>query len=379
MKDLNEVVEAKIAAKLQKGMTNVQTAMARLEAEGKIARDFLFEVGTKRKGEKPLIHFVPGPVTSKRVNATFALPTGPESFQFNLHAVKQVADKLSIPATYLTTLLMGEEWQQTLAYEILNKHNDWTNHSRVLVRAVGSEVRGVLSDQYRRLDSRLIFNSHIEEAFAQGAALSDGYMDDSIVSAESILPKPIRIETELNGVILLAFGARLSTFDYGGRAVNLHSFILNGVCLNGAVRESVLRAVHLGAKLPDNIGLSEATYRLDSEATASAIRDVTRQLFSAETIKRRMQEIQAASNIKMDPAQALKNLHYTGKLSVGEADEIGKIMMRGNPYDGLEGESTLWKLTQGITAFANTESVAERRRLELQEIAGKLFEKVEQN
>jgi hypothetical protein len=378
MKDLNEVVEAKIAQKLQKGMTNVQTAMARLEAEGKIARDFLFEVGTERQGVPPRIFFQRNG-TQTKVNASLMLPTGAESFQFNLHATKQIADKLSIPGTYLTTLLLGEEWQRTLAYEILNTHNGWTDRSKVLVRAVGNEVRGVLSDSYRRLDSRLIFNAHIKEAFAQGAALSDGFMDDSIISAESILPMPIRIETELNGVILLAFGARLSTFDYGGRAVNLHSFILNGVCLNGAVRESVLRAVHLGAKLPDNMGLSAETYKLDSMATASAVKDLTRQLFAPETIKKRMLEIQAAANIKMDPTSTLKTLHYTGKLSVGEADEIGKMMMRNNPLDGLEGESTLWKLTQGITAFANTEAVAERRRLELQEIAGNMFNKVGEN
>ena len=378
MENLNQVVEAKIKSKLQKGMINVQTAMTRLTEEGKISRDFVFEVGARTKGKESLIQFTPDPTykgTSK-VGATLTLPTGAEQFQFNMHATGQVAAKLLIPPTYLTMLLTGEEWQKTLAYEILNTHNGYLNRSRVLVRAVGTEVRGVLSDSYRRLNSKLIFESHIDELYKQGAALSDGYMDDSIISAESILPQPIVIETELNGTILLAFGARLSTFDYGGRAVNLHCFILNGVCLNGAVRESVLREVHLGAKLPDNLGLSERTYELDSMTTASAVRDLTKQMFAVETIKARMEEIKAASTVKVEPVAMLRNLHFTGKLSVGEEQAIGKILMRNDPMDGVQGESTIWKMTQGITAYANSEDVADRRRLELQEVAGNLFNKL---
>jgi hypothetical protein len=50
--------------------------------------------------------------------------------------------------------------------------------------------------------------------------------------------------------------------------------------------------------------------------------------------------------------------------------------MRNNPEDGVQGESTLWKLTQGITSYANREDVPERRRMELQEIAGDLFSKI---
>jgi hypothetical protein len=50
--------------------------------------------------------------------------------------------------------------------------------------------------------------------------------------------------------------------------------------------------------------------------------------------------------------------------------------MRNSADDGLQGESTLWKLTQGITAYANGVDVEPRRRMELQEIAGDLFSKI---
>ena len=78
----------------------------------------------------------------------------------------------------------------------------------------------------------------------------------------------------------------------------------------------------------------------------------------------------------IDPVRELKNLSVTQKLLKGECDEIGKMLMQNRPEDGLQGESTLWKLTQGITAYANNPDVSERRRMELQEIAGTMFNRV---
>jgi hypothetical protein len=201
-------------------------------------------------------------------------------------------------------------------------------------------------------------------------------MDDTRIMLESLFPQPIEIQTELNGTIYLAFGTRLSSSDYGDGALELRSFILQGVCLNGAVRESVLRAIHLGAKLPNNIGLSQETYELDSKTTASAIRDLTRNLYGHEVIKNRMLEVKAATGLTVDPGKELKNMVALQKLLKGESEEIGQLLMRNNPADGLQGESTLWKLTQGITAYANREDISDRRRMELQEIAGDLFNRV---
>ncbi len=378
MENLNEVVARKIEAKLAKGMTNAQNAMARLMSEGKVSRDFIFEVGTSNRGQSSRINFYPDSTPTGRnlTRAEFYINGGIENFTVNPNAIRQVADKLSIPQAYLLSLLGGKEWQQTLAYNILNTHNGWTDRSRVLVRAVGNEVRGFLSDAYRRLDSQMIFDSHIEEIFRNGAVLSDGFMDETRVMVESLLPTPIEVRTELNGVIMLAFGTRLSTSDYGDGALELRSFVMQGVCLNGMVRESVLKERHLGGRLPENLSLSERTYRLDSETQSSAVKDLTKNLFDTDIIKNRMLEIKAASEIVVDPAKELKML--TGKLLKGEQDEIGKILMRNNPEDGVQGESTLWKLTQGITSYANRETVTDRRRMELQELAGGIFNQIKQ-
>lgn len=375
MKDLNQLVEERIAHKLKMGAANAVAAMTRLREEGKISQDFIFEVGTERKGITTNIDFYPNNLG--RIGATFHVPNqGSREYTINKHAIRQVAEKLRIPGQYLTNLLFGEEWQQTLAYNILNTHNGWTERNKVLVRSVGSEVRAFLSDQYRRLDSQKIFGTHVDEVYKNGGQLADGWMDDTRLMVETLLPKPIQVTTELNGVIMLAFGTRLSSSDYGDGALELRSFVMQGICLNGLVRESVLRAVHLGSRLPSTLGLSEETYESDSKTTALAIRDLTKNLYSSDVIKTRMLEVKAASEMSIDPARELKNLTAVQKLLKGEADEIGQLLMRNNPNDGLQGDATLWKLSQGISAFANREDISERRRNELQELAGNLFDRV---
>ncbi len=370
-----DVVRNKIAEKLRRGLSNAETAIARLEEEGKIAVDYLHAVGTERKNTVATMSF--GDNDHNQPSISLTLQGGEEKqFILNRFTYGQLAGKLNIPAAYLTSLLMGTNWQRTLGYQILNTTNGWTEKDNVLVRTVGNEVRGILSDQFRRLDSELIFQSHLGEVFRNDAQISDGFMDDTRVMIESLLPEPIMLPTQYNGDVFLAFGTRLANSDYGDGALELRSFVLQGICLNGMVRESVMRKVHLGGRLQSNLALSQHTYELDSQAQASAIRDLTKNLYSSEAIRNRMLEVKAASDLLVEPENEIKMLITSGKLLKGEGEEIGKVLMRNRHEDGVTGESTLWKFTQGLTAYANSDGIGDRRRMELQEIAGELFNRI---
>lgn len=373
MNNMKQVIEQRVNAKLRNGETTAMAAMERLQAEGKIAKDFIFEVGSERKGQESNIQFTPDP--TGKVGAVFNMGEK-KDYLVNKHAITQIAQKLKIPTTYLTTLLFGEDWQRSLGYDILNRHQDWMDRSKVLVRTVGNEVRAFLSDRYRMLNSELIFGSHIEEVYKNGGRLSGGWMDSTRVMVETLLPDLIEVDTGKNGKIFLAFGTKMTSSDYGDGALELRSYLMQGVCLNGMVRESVLRQVHLGAKLPHSLSLSRETYELDSKTTASAIRDLTKNLYSTDVIKNRLLEVQAAAETEVDITKQLTDMVKNQRLLKGEAEQIGELMVRNSQMDGVQGESTLWKLTQGISALANTEDVDNRRKEELQTLAGELFDNV---
>ena len=368
---LNQVVINKVQRMIEGKQPGVNAAITRLLEEGRIAQDFIAPIGAnlKKNDRRPIISF------SADSHVQMSMPEG----NFNLHgnAISQISEKMGVPARYLRELAMGDEWQKQLCATILNEHSGWTQRTRVLVRAVGMEVRGVLSDSYRRLNSVEIITAFIQEASVQGAVMSDAYMNDTKVWCETILPTPIEIPTRKNGIVTIFAGARFSTSDYGNGSVDMRSFLLNGACLNGMVRESVMRQVHLGSRLPDSIALSQKTYELDTKTTVSAIKDLTKGLYSRETIMDKAIEIQGASEIDVDFDKELKNLVQRGALLKNEGREVEKLLMNNNPDDGVTGGATLWKLTQGITAFAR-EQEPERSR-ELHEISGQLLNRVKAN
>lgn len=369
---LNEVVMNKVQRMIDGKAVGVQATMERLVNEGKIAQDYIAPLGVNLKinDHAPVITF-----NGEGDKLAMNLPDG----QFSLHdnAIGQLADRLGVPQRYLRTLAGGEAWGRQLAATVLNEHSGWTQRSRVLVRTVGQQVRGVLSDSYRRLNSVEILTAFVQEAAGQGAVIADAYMSDTKVWAETILPQPLVIPTRNNGDVVIFMGARFSTSDYGDGAVDMRAFLLNGACLNGMVRESVMKQVHLGSKLPDNLQLSQQTYELDTRTTVSAVRDLTSGLFSRDNIQRKAYEIQGASEMEVDFEHELKRLTKDGGLLKAEGKEVEKILMRNNPDDGVQGGATLWKLTQAITAHAR--ELSPERSRELHEISGALMNRVKLN
>ena len=367
-KGLNEVVMNKVHRMIDGKAVGVRATMERLVNEGKIAQDYIAPIGVnlKMNDHSPVITF------SGEGSLQMNMPDG----QFSIHdnAIGQLADRMGIPSRYLRELAAGEPWAKHLAATLLNEHSGWTQRSRVLVRTVGQQVRGVLSDSYRRLNSVEILTAFVQEAAEQGAVISDAYMNDTKIWAETILPTPITVPTAKNGDVIIFAGARFSTSDYGDGAVDMRAFLLNGACLNGMVRESVMKQVHLGSKLPDNLQLSQQTYELDTKTTVSAVRDLTKGLFSKDNLMRKAYEIQGASEIEVDFDHELKRLTRDGGLLKQEGKEVEKILMRNDPEDGVQGGATLWKLTQAITAHAR--ELSPERSRELHEISGQLLNRV---
>ena len=347
---LNQVVINKVQKMIEGKQQGVMATITRLLEEGKIAQDFIAPIGVNLRNEDrhPVITF------QAEEQVQMNMPEG----NFNLHgnAISQISEKMGIPAKYLRELSAGDAWQKQLCATILNEHSGWTGRTRVLIRAVGTEIRGVLSDSYRRLNSVDILTAFIREAANNGAVVSDAYMNDTKVWCETILPTPVEIPTRKNGTVIIFAGARFSTSDFGNGSVDMRSFLLNGACLNGMVRESVMRQIHLGV---------------------SAVKDLTKGLYSKDTIMQKAIEIQGASEIDVDFDKELKSLVQRGALLKNEGREVEKLLMNNNPDDGITGGATLWKLAQGITAFAR-EQEPERSR-ELHEISGQLMNRVKNN
>lgn len=184
---LNNVIKERIARRIQTGSMNAREAVERLIAEGKVANDYIAYLGANNTRKSQVLFSSEDAVEMQLGNDGV--------YRIHDNAIGQLGEKLNVPSKYLRELAGGDEWQRNLAAEILNKHCTWTQRTRTLVRTVGNEVRGVLSDSYRRLNSETIIMSFLETANRMGGQLADGFMDATRVYMEVLMPETIAIPT----------------------------------------------------------------------------------------------------------------------------------------------------------------------------------------
>jgi hypothetical protein len=232
-----------------------------------------------------------------------------------------------------------------------------------------------LSDAYRRLDTGIILNEFCSSIAKQGGRLISAHYDDLQVFVEAIIPELIEVPTLNNGTEIICFGVRFRSSDFGKSALELRSFFWKPICSNGAVWENVMRQIHIGGRLPNNLLLSERTYRLDTRTQASLVRDAVADFFKTDIIAHNAKMIQDASFIEVDIPKELKALPKLGLLQ-NETIKVEEILLKNNEEDGVSGKPTLWKLMQAIS---RTGVLAENktRERELQEISGSLLKRIQ--
>jgi len=142
------------------------------------------------------------------------------------------------------------------------------------------------------------------------------------------------------------------------------------------VTEQTLREVHLGGRIPDDMQYARDTMQADSERSRLMIRDVTGQLLSEEYIYRKIAQVKYAAGYELDLSKQLEAMQKNGKITKQEVAETEQVFIQNKTEDGVAGGSTLWKLTQGLTAIARDKD--EERKRELQTIAGELLPTVGQ-
>jgi hypothetical protein len=360
MKNANELslLTAKLNATLTSRSKPVADAIAQIERTGGLLDDYVIPV-------KDLGFF-----KADRVGLGFNFSTEHLNFNLHEHAVGQIADKLIVPPSYLKTLVAGKDWQKDLAVTIMQRTADNTTRERVLVRSVEGEVRGFLSDKYRRLNSMEIFMAFLLAAQAANNVLVDAHSGETKGFLEVINPNIVEFDTPLNGRNYAVFGARIRNSDFGDGALEVRTFMMNVQCMNGLVGQSMLKEFHLGGRIPENIQISEDTYKKDTVAKAALVGDIMKQVYSPENTAAMISKIEGASGKAVDLIKEVERLPKLG-FTLGEADATGKVLMNNNPDDGVQGGASLWKLINAMTAVARAAAPERRRELEL--IAGSLL------
>lgn len=365
--ELQEKLEKLISQKQPKAIEQI----AKIRRDADNLEDFVAPIGKKSHLQSPISFSSNG-----TVKAEIQIAGEIEKYGIHNHAVGQFGEKLGIPTRYLRDLAASpEQWARDLAAHSLNESAVNSGRSRLLIRSIEGEIRGVLSDSYRRLDTSRILAQFLNAVDSAGATIFDAAYTETKSFVEVILPRGFQIQTEKNGNVDLVFGMQISNSDFGDGSLKVSSFLVNGACWNGMLFKSSLNQIHLGRRLPDDLRLSEETYRKDTDAQASAVRDITGQLLTKDRILELAGKIKGAASQEIDNVEnEIRRLsRLGGGMNKGELALVEERLKLNRAGDGLQGELTRWKLSNAVTAVAR-DNEDQRRKRELEEIGAALLD-----
>lgn len=303
-------------------------------------------------------------------------PRAQGAFQEALHrhALMQVADRADVPEKFISRML-GKPYGGHLIVENFNTIFREEKAARFLVRSADQEVRGVLSDTYRRMDSRPILETFAAACKELGAVPIEGIGGDLRFAVKALIPKVYVAGTKHGAEEVFSFGVSLSNSDVGCGALSLQFFLWRIWCSNTATKEDSLRQVHLGKRLADNITYSQETYNADTETMRLAVRDHVR-LVLAEP---RIEEAVAMITKALDSAIVPKTFFERGgeletlKLTKGEIEKTREAFNDGG-VEVLPRGSNAARMSQAVAWIAQAADTGERR-LELERVACQIMEK----
>jgi hypothetical protein len=292
-------------------------------------------------------------------------------FQERLHknALEQVCERAGIPGTYINRL-RTKPYGRELIVENLSRIYKEEENKKFLVRSVDGQVRGVLSNSFKRMDSGPIIEAFAKACSDIGAVPVEGIGGDLRWAVKAILPMVFQPAAKRGMEEVLAFGIQLSNSDYGKGVLGLNAFCTRLVCTNTATLEQVMRQVHLGKRLSEDLEYSQETYDFDTQTQVSAVRDMVHGILSPAKVNALVLRIGESLEARIDPKQAWQELPKMGLLK-GEVDKVKELFTDGD-VEMLPRGTTQARLSNAVSWFAKSASTPERR-LELEEIAGQLL------
>lgn len=297
------------------------------------------------------------------------LSVGGELMPMHKHARSQLLEKAGMPAKFANELSNLGGWGQELVAHNVNQllaHQE----SKYLVRQEnGGLVKGFLSDKFKRYDCRPLLDAFLGACGNIGLLPYEGVGCDTKMRVRAVLDhvfEPLKNE-------VMIFGIEFGNSDYGDGGVTLNAWCTRIWCTNLAITTKCFRKIHLGRRMEEFDGiLSDATHRLDAEAMASAIGDLTLDMVGPDRINLMLDTIKNAGDEEIKGRDGIDKLL---ERAIGNKNEFVQIkaMYEGPDVMNLPEGNTVWRLSNAVSFFAQRPELSPDRKLELQAVAGQLL------
>lgn len=300
-------------------------------------------------------------------------------------AFGQLCAKAEMPVGYARKLLAHESpLARNLVIENLETLSA-VSDSTTMLRTVNGIVHGVVSDSYKRMDSRLIVGSFAEALQSNQLLPVQCELSATRVYMRALMP---RIYGEEFGEAI-AFGITLSASDFGFGPVSLKPFAERVWCTNRAQMTislgKGLSKQHRGARVTEEtFALSAQTQELQAMAMASEFKDAVKGLLSGESIDmyvgaigRCFAEGQRGGKFEAErEIAALVEKHRVNEKTAKFVTEVYASTDR-DVVPAMDGR---WKLSQAIAyAAQHADGLDVDARVDLEYLAGEIVESAPKN
>jgi hypothetical protein len=375
-KDTADRAKARLQARIEEGKKQMAATLKKIEQH--IPSDFLvpckkaeFEV---KEGRVRI-----GWDIDNEVESIGAPNSWNESYiNVHQHALGQLYEKSQIPKVYADRLLTEDP---ELLVTNLEQRYGKQEGKKYLARVVGDKLLGWLSDSYGRYDAQPMVESFLMECKRFDAVPVEARHLETRVYLKMLLPRifePIPNE-------VLAFGARISTSDFGDGALDVRLFIERVMCSNGAMGEEMFRKIHLGAKLTAE-NFSTDTLEKQASMLASAARDVVHNIFDENHLRARLEMVKQAHDRMIPVKDTLEAMRRNSKITKAEVARIIEMLSVSDvqllpPVATLpqKGETSAYRLANAFGLLAHDEDTDGYRAMDLEQIAGEIMGIVKNN
>ncbi|MFA4971781.1 MAG: DUF932 domain-containing protein [bacterium] len=276
-------------------------------------------------------------------NTLVITPNGhTESFGIGEVAHSQIAARLAIPKAYYDRM---PQVPGLRAYTV----NAWlgAQNEKRLVRTLDGNARAYLSDSFKPYDNFDVLSALLPtlkehtnlKVWAQALTEKRMYL-------QVLFPN---IAGEVKPGVLVAAGLVISNSEVGCGAVDVRSFLLNYVCSNGAVAESLLNKYHVGRRVEDaDYGIFRSdTVEADVKAFQLKLRDIVSTALDEARFQKKLAQMKGAAEDRInDPVKLIEKVTRRFGLSEAEGTKVMNNLITG-------GDPTRWGLSNAITALAH--------------------------
>lgn len=287
------------------------------------------------------------------------LTTG--EYQLTDNSLNQLCGRLEIGTRYISKCL-------PVSQELVNHNlNFWIKNNKqkeLMLRTYDkepmNEVRAIMSNRYKRIDSDVVANSTLNKLMDMGAELKYSHYDRDTMNITAVLPK---LEGEVVEGDLVQGGITITNSEIGGGSLVVKPFIYRLVCTNGMVAPEYLNqfyAKHVGKMIID----------IDNDdqwkTIVSKMEQQLELIANPELFEENLNKLKQATEEKINSHQIEVLAKNHGLSDVERAGVFERL----NHYVGETFVTSKYDVANAITNIANDEEKSDTRARFLQELGG---------